>query len=202
MKINHKRVERIYRQEGLSLRLKKRKKSAYMRATIPAPSRRNERWSMDFITDALVNGRKIRSLTIVDDLTRESPGIEVDFSLPGRRVCRVLDRLAEERGLPEVIVCDNGPEFAGKVLDEWAYRKGVKLHFIAPGKPVQNAFIESFNGKFRDECLNEELFFNLRDAKQKIEAWRQDYNTQRPHSALGNISPEEFAKNLTMRLIA
>lgn len=195
--VNRKRTERIYREEKLSLRLKKRKRRpAAARITLPLPERPNQRWSMDFVHDSLWSGRKFRALTIVDDYTRESPAIEVDTSIGGRRICRVLDRLAETRGLPEVIVMDNGPEFIGKALDQWAYEKGVKLHFIQPGKPTQNAYIESFNGKFRDECLNDNWFTTLQQAKEIIEAWRKDYNEERPHSSLGGISPSEFLKKI------
>lgn len=192
--VNHKRVERLYRQEGLSLKRKRRRKSgSHLRVVLPAPSRLNERWSMDFVTDSLVNGRRFRSLTVVDDHSRESIAIEADFSLTGERVARVLERLAQTRGLPNIITVDNGPEFAGKALDAWAYQHGIRLHFIRPGKPVENAYIESFNGRFRDECLNENLFRTLDEARHIIEAWRIDYNRIRPHSALGNLTPEEFA---------
>jgi putative transposase len=146
---------------------------------------------LDFQHDLLATGQRFRSLNIVDDFSRECPAIEVGTSLPGARVVRVLDRLAETRGLPLEIVLDNGPETIGKALDEWAWRNGVRLHFIEPGKPVQNAFIESFNGRFRDECLNENWFLD-----EIIEAWRIDYNTSRPHSALGYATPEEFASSL------
>lgn len=193
--VNHKRVERIYREEGLSLRKRKKKRAtAALRVVLPTPTEPNKRWSMDFVSDQLCDGRKFRSLTIVDDFSRESPAIEVDTSLPGKRVTRVLDRLAETRGLPTAIVVDNGPEFAGSELDSWAHERGVKLCFIRPGKPVENAYIESFNGKFRDECLNEHWFTSIKDAQVKIEAWRKDYNRHRPHSSLGNLSPEEFVK--------
>jgi putative transposase len=192
--VNHKRVDRLYRLEGLSLRKKSRKRRGGRVGRLVAASRINQRWSMDFVSDTLAGGRRFRAFTIVDDCSRESPAIEVDTSLPGARVVRVLDQIAGERGLPEVIVCDNGPEFISKALDRWAYEHGVKLHFIQPGKPTQNAYIESFNGKFRDECLNEHWFVDLADARQKIEAWRLEYNTQRPHSSLGNLTPEEFAK--------
>jgi putative transposase len=153
--INHKRTERIYSEEGLALRRKRRRKGAAgIRVILPLAQRINERWSMDFVTDSIITGRKFRALAIVDDYSRECPAIEVDTSLGGRRVVGVLERLAETRGLPEVITIDNGPEFASRILDEWAYRKGVKLNFIRPGKPIENAYIESFNGRFRDECLN------------------------------------------------
>lgn len=192
--VNHKRVERLYRQEGLSLRRKRRKKSgSHPRVVLPAPSRINERWSMDFVTDSLVNGRRFRALTIVDDYSRECVAIEADFSLTGERVTRILERLAMTRGLPAIITVDNGPEFAGKALDAWAYRHGIKLHFIRPGKPVENAYIESFNGRFRDECLNEHIFRTIDEARVIIESWRDDYNRHRPHSSLGNLTPEEYA---------
>ena len=198
--VNHKRVERLYRAEGLSLRRKRRRKAgSHLRVMLPAPNRVNERWSMDFVTDSLVNGRRFRALTIVDDHSRESVAIEADFSLTGERVARVLERLAQARGLPNIITVDNGPEFAGKALDAWAYQHHIKLHFIRPGKPVENAFIESFNGKFRDECLNENLFTNLDEARYLIETWRGDYNRTRPHSSLGNLTPEEFANQDRVR---
>jgi len=153
--INHKRTERIYHEEGLALRRKKRRKGAAgVRVMIPAAMRANEHWSMDFVSDSIVTGRRFRALTIVDNYTRECPAIEVDTSLGGARVVNVLERLSETRGLPEVITIDNGPEFAGKALDEWAYRKSIKLNFITPGKPVENAYAENFNGRLRDECLN------------------------------------------------
>ncbi len=178
--INHKRTERLYREEGLSLRLKRRRKrSSHLRVVLAAPERINQHWSMDFVSDSLHNGRRFRTLTVVDDLSKECPVLEVDHSLTGQRVTRVLERIALTRGLPEVITVDNGPEFISKAVDAWAYANGVKLHFIQPGKPTQNAYIESFNGKFRDECLNEHVFVSLHDAQQKIETWRQDYNANR-----------------------
>ena len=194
-KVNHKRVERIYAEEGLQVKKRKKKRqTAAVRVAIPTPEKPNVRWSMDFVSDALSDGRKFRCLTVVDDYSRESPVIEVDTSLPGHRVAQILDGLGGSRGLPDVIVCDNGPEFSGGALDWWAHERGVKLAFIRPGKPVENAFIESFNGKFRDECLNENWFVSLKDAQEKIETWRRDYNKNRPHSSLGNLSPEEFLR--------
>ena len=191
--VNHKRTERIYREEGLALRRKRRRKGAAgVRMVIPPPERSNQRWSMDFVADSIVTGRRFRALTIVDDYSRECPTIEVDTSLGGARVVGVLERLADIRGLPEVITVDNGPEFAGKALDEWAYRKGVKLNFIRPGKPIENAFAESFNGRLRDECLNTNWFLNMSHAREVIESRRKDYNTVRPHSSLGGLSPQEF----------
>jgi putative transposase len=180
--VNHKRTERIYREEGLALRRKRRRKS----------TRSNQKWSLDFVADSIVTGRRFRALAIVDDYSRECPAIEVDTSLGGRRVVGVLERLADIRGMPEIITVDNGPEFAGKALDEWAYRKDIKLNFIRPGKPIENAFAESFNGRLRDECLNDNWFLSLKHAREVIEAWRKDYNTARPHSALGGLAPQEF----------
>ena len=147
---------------------------------------------MDFVSDFTAEGRRLKILTVVDDFTRYCMAVEVDTSIPGARLVQVLEQLSEEHGLPQVIVTDNGPEFTGKALDTWAYQHNVKLDFIRPGKPVENAFIESFNGKFRDECLNEHWFLDLKDAREKIAEWRADYNTFRPHSSLGDLTPEEF----------
>ena len=154
---------------------------------------------MDFMLDTLADGRGFRTLNVVDDFTRECVAIEVDRSLPGLRVVRVLDRLAETIGLPEVLVMDNGPEFNGRALDTWAYARGVQLRFIRPGKPIENAFVESFNGKFRDECLNEHWFVSVAEARTLIEAWRVDYNTVRPHSGLKGATPEQFANSDRVR---
>ena len=193
--VNHKRVERLYREEGLQVRCRRRRKRvAVARQPRPAPSRPGQRWSMDFVHDTLADGRQFRCLTIVDDYTRECPAIAVDFGLSGVVVARVLDQLATTRGLPQTIVVDNGPEFAGKALDLWAHQRGLELDFITPGKPVQNAFVESFNGKFRDECLSEHWFLSLADARQAIETWRREYNDERPHSSLGRRTPSEFAQ--------
>lgn len=195
MAANHKRIYRLYTEEGLKVRRKRKKLRSQVRtAPMLVPSRVNERWSMDFMSDCLATGRRFRTLNIVDDLTRECPAIEVDTSLTGARVVRVLDKLAILRDLPDTIVIDNGSEFTGRTLDAWANKHGVKLHFIDPGKPVQNAYIESFNGKFRDECLDLHWFTDLADAKEKIESWRVEYNQVRPHSSLGNTTPEAFAE--------
>ena len=193
--VNHKRVHRIYREAGLQVRRRRRKRLTQAdRAPLAVPSRRRERWSMDFTVDTLADGRGFRTLNIVDDFTRECMAIEVDRSLPGLRVARVLDRLHATTGLPQAIVVDNGPEFAGRTLDAWAYAHGVTLRFIRPGKPIENAYVESFNGKFRDECLNEHWFISLADAKAVIEAWRVDYNGVRPHSSLNGATPDQFAR--------
>jgi putative transposase len=192
-KINHKRVYRLYVEEQLWVRKRRRKRRlAVPRIAMLVPKQMNEVWSLDFVSDALVSGRRFRALTIADDFTREALAIEVDTSLGGVRVTRVLDRLQQERGLPLQIRSDNGPEFISKAVEQWAYEHGIEWHFIAPGKPIENAYIESFNARFRDECLNENWFINLADARQKIELWRQDYNQRRPHSALGYRTPEEF----------
>jgi putative transposase len=194
--VNHKRTERIYREEGLSLRKRKRKKvAAQERVIMPVPTCPNEKWSMDFVSDSIVTGRRFRALVIVDDYSRECPVIEVDTSLGGHRIVTVLDRLAEMRGLPAVIAMDNGPEFTSKALDEWAYNRKVKLNFIRPGKPVENACAESFIGRLRDECLNENWFISLRNARDTIESWRVDYNENRPHTSLGGLTPKEFMEN-------
>jgi hypothetical protein len=173
------------------MRRRRRKQvAASPRQAIVLPTRANERWSMDFMADMLADGRTFRTLNIVDDFTREALAIEVGRSIPGQRVVRVLERITKARGLPRAIVLDNRPEFTSRVLDQWAYRCGVELRFIQPGKPVQNAFVESFNGKFRDECLNASWFVSLADAIQAIAAWRLDYTRHRPHSALGGLTPE------------
>ncbi|HEX2443828.1 MAG TPA: IS3 family transposase [Vicinamibacterales bacterium] len=194
--VNHKRVYAVYRAASLQVRRRRRKRlTRAQRVPLPVPSRRGERWSMDFMADTLADGRGFRTLNIVDDFTRECVAIEVDRSLPGLRVVRVLDRLADTVGLPEILVMDNGPEFSGRALDTWASARGVQLRFIRPGKPIENAFVESFNGKFRDECLNEHWFASVADARALIEAWRVDYNTVRPHSALHGATPEQFANS-------
>jgi putative transposase len=195
MAANHKRVYRLYREEGLAMRLRQRRRIRWSGAVAkPAASQPNQRWSMDFVSDCVSTGKVIRMLTIVDDCTRECPAIEVDTSLGGLRVRRVLDRIASERGLPEAIVVDNGPEFRGRALAAWSEERDVRLEFIQPGKPVQNAYVESFNGRLRDECLNANWFTSLSDARRKIETWRQDYNEERPHSSLDYLPPAEFAR--------
>lgn len=193
--VNTKRVYRIYVEERLVVRRRKRRRRicAQARVLLSAPIRLNETWTMDFLQDALANGRKFRTLSIEDAFSREMLAIEVDTSLPALRVVRVLEKLRMERGLPERIVIDHGTEFTSKALDQWAYDNKVKLHFITPGRPMENGYIESFHGKFREECLNQHWFLTLDDARETIEAWRTDYNQVRPHSALGYLTPEEFA---------
>jgi len=192
--VNHKRLYRLYRAAGLQVQRRRRKRrSAGERIMLPPLSAPVQRWSMDFMRDTLADGRAFRTLNIVDDFTRECVAIEVDRSLPGVRVVRVLERLRIGGLLPPTIVVDNGPEFIGRALDAWAYAHGITLRFIRPGKPVENAYIESFNGKFRDECLNEHWFATVVEAQTLIEAWRLDYNHVRPHSALGGLPPAAFA---------
>ncbi len=200
--VNHKRVERLYAEEGLQLpkRHKKLRRSFSRVMPVATPTGPMQRWSMDFVHDSLQDGRRFRTLTIVDQFSRECPAIVVDTSVSGQRVTRVLEELAEVTGLPQVIVMDNGPEFTSKAMLGWARQRGVKLHFIDPGKPTQNAYIESFNGKFRDECLNGQWFNNLQEARRAIEEWRQDYNLARPHSSLGYLAPETFRQHHELSL--
>ncbi|MFP5212287.1 MAG: IS3 family transposase, partial [Acidobacteriota bacterium] len=190
--VNHKRVERLYREEGLQLPRRRKRARSERKSPLGAPEGPNQRWSMDFKSDSLSDGRRFRTLNIVDDFTRECVAIEVDTSLSGARVVRVLDSIGKERGFPQVIVSDNGPEFTSRALLGWCESTGVRMHFIDPGKPVQNAFIESFNGKFRDECLNEHWFLNLPHAPDLIGGWRKEYNEDRPHSSLGYLTPQAF----------
>lgn len=193
--VNHKKVYRLYRAEGLTVRRRQRKKlAAGTRVVLSPPTQANQRCSLDFMHDTLANGRTFRVLNIVDDHTREALVVEVDTSLSGARVVRVLERLARTRGLPTTLVCDNGPELTGKVLEAWAYQRGVQLHFIRPGKPNENPFVESFNGRMRDECLNEHWFVDLADARATIEPGRIDYNEVRPQSSLDGRTPTEYAQ--------
>lgn len=196
--VNVKRTYRIYRQAGLAVRKRSRKRIGLTeRVALTLPDQPNDTWSMDFVHDGLADGRRIRCLNIVDDYTKETLAIEVDTSLSGLRVARVLDRIALHRPLPRRLRVDHGPEFTGLAMDAWAYQRGVTLAFTQPGKPTQNAYIESFNGKFRDECLNDNWFTSLREARVLIETWRQDYNQTRPHSSLNNLTPCEFAARHT-----
>ena len=198
--INVKRTWRIYREEGLAVRKRRRKK-------LPVPERQplvraeqpNEVWSMDFVFDELANGRKVKTLTVVDDCTKESVQIAVDTSIPALYVTRVLDQVKAERGLPKVIRTDNGPEFAGRTMQDWAAKNQVELRFIQPGKPVQNAYIESFNSRFRDECLSQHWFASLSHMRSVIDNWREDYNHHRPHSTLAYLPPAKFAAQCRQR---
>jgi putative transposase len=195
-RVNHKKVERIYREEGLLLRRRARKKAtAVPRVALPTPTQPGLCYAMDFVHDRLATGRRFKCFTMTDPYSKEVPVIEVDGSIGGERVCRILDRVFVRRPMPEVLMLDNGPEFAGNALDAWADQHRVTLHFIQPGKPVQNAFIESFNGKFRDECLNEHWFLTLQEAQVVIEAWRREYNEERTHSTIGDVTPMEFIKH-------
>lgn len=194
-KINHKRVYRLYREEGLHLRIKyRRKRASYVRVPLSAPNQANEQWTMDFVSDQLFDGRRFRVLTVVDKFTRECVLMKADFSLTGHKVARALEMAGKEHPLPSVITVDNGSEFVGKDIDNWAYWRGIKLDFIRPGKPMENAYIESFNGRLRDECLNDQIFISLQDAEDKLEKWRVDYNDCRPHGSLDNLTPNEFIK--------
>ena len=191
---NHKKVYRVYREEGLQVRKRKKKRTrSQPRRPLQTPSMLNERWSMDFVSDFLQDGRRFRVLNVIDDFSSECVAVEVGVSIPGERVARCLDLVALERGLPKAIVIDNGPEFTSRALDQWAYKRGVELHFIEPGKPNQNAFVESFNGRMRDECLNENWFVDLTDAEAKIAAWRDDYNNLRGRKVAGWKTPAEVA---------
>jgi putative transposase len=192
---NHKRIHRLYQSERLQVKLRRRRKQRLDRGgDRPAPPMTpNQRWSMDFVHDRMESGRALRLLTVVDDHTRECPWIEADTSLSGIRVTRILDQLVELRGRPASLLTDNGPEFTGVALEQWCHDHDVRHCFITPGKPTQNAYVESFNGKLRDECLNENLFVNLSHARELIESFRQDYNEVRPHSSLGGLTPAEYA---------
>jgi len=196
-RVNHKRVYRLYKEECLSLRFKrpKRRVSAAHRLERPELNAINQCWSMDFVADQLFNGRRIRALTIVDNFSRECLAIPVAHSIKGEDVVMTMNAIKQfAKRAPQRIQVDNGSEFISKALDKWAYENDVTLDFSRPGKPTDNAFIESFNGSFRDECLNTNWFLSLQDAKEKIEAWRHDYNEFRPHSSLNNLTPNEFAR--------
>lgn len=193
-------VYRLYKEEGLGLRKRPpgRRRAVVHRQERFRPSGPNQVWALDFVSDQLCDGRRFRSLTIVDIYTRESLAIEVSQSLKGEDVVRVLSRLKEQRGVPKVLFCDNGSEFTGQMMDMWAYRNGVKIDFSRPGKPTDNAYVESFNGSFRDECLDTNWFQSLHEARQAIEAWRREYNESRPHRALANRTPTEFASQIAV----
>ena len=199
--VNHKRVYRIYGEEGLHLRRRRPRRhvSAARRVERPAASSTNECWSMDFVSDELFDGHRFRALTVVDNFTRECLAIEPGRSLRGPDVVAVMDRLGYDHGVPARLQCDNGSEFISKVLDRWAYDHGVVMDFSRPGKPTDNALVESFNGTLRDECLNINWFLSMEDAREKIERWRVDYNEFRPHSSLGDLTPQQFAEQNTTR---
>jgi putative transposase len=198
--VNIKRVRRLYRQENLMVHKRKRKKVAPGdRQPLIRPSRANEVWSMDFVFDRLADGRSLKCLTVVDDATQESVTIAPDTAISGTYVTRLLERIKVERGLPKVIRSDNGREFCGRAMAIWAHDNNVALRFIEPGKPNQNAYVESFNGRLRDECLNEHWFTSLAHARTLIEEWRRDYNEQRPKKVLGGVPPAVYAARLQLR---
>lgn len=200
--VNHKRVERLYTEENLKLKRRKRKKVPVGdRQPLVRPEMPDEVWSMDFVFDRSADGRIIKNLAIVDDATHESVWLRPERAISGVRVTRILDELAITRGLPKVIRTDNGKEFCGRAMLTWAHQHNVTLRLIEPGKPNQNAFIESFNGRFRDECLNEHWFLNLEHARVIIEAWRTEYNEERPKKALGGLTPTAYAKQLAMKSV-
>jgi putative transposase len=193
--MNHKKLRRLYREEGLQVRRRGgRKRALGTRVPLALPPGRNQRWSLDFVSDALADGRRFRILTVVDEFTRECLALLPDSSLPGARVARELDTVIAARGRPAMCVSDNGTEFTSMAILHWAQQKHVQWHYIAPGKPQQNAFIESFNGRLRDELLNETLFTSLHHARELLTLWKDDYNNVRPHSALGHLPPAIYAK--------
>lgn len=197
--VNHKRIYRLYRQEGLSLRLKSRKKRvSLLRPTKVEAQSPNEHWSMDFVADQLADGRRFRVLTLVDNFSRVSPAIRAERSMGGEKVVEVLEEAVQKHAgvYPKVISVDNGPEFTSKALDEWAHRRGVKLQFSRPATPTDNPYIESFNGRLREECLNQHWFESMEEARGILERWRMEYNTERPHSALDNRTPTENLRYL------
>lgn len=195
--MNHKKLRRLYREEKLQVRKRGgRKRALGSRRPMVLPSRINERWSLDFVSDAFTDGRRFRVLAVIDDYSRECLGLVADTSLSGGRVVRELDVIIAKRGRkPSTIVSDNGTEFTSMAILKWCQDTKVDWHYIAPGKPMQNGFVESFNGSFRDECLNETLFSTLTDARHNINHWKEDYNVTRPHSSLGNLTPREYAQN-------
>lgn len=198
---NHKRVHRVYSKANLQIRKRvKKNKIRHLRLVLPQVTRPNQRWSMDFVHDVLSSGRRFRCFNLVDDFTHECILIKVDRSLKSEKLVAAFNVLKLYRQLPEEIVCDNGPELISQNMDIWAYQNNVKLKFIQPGKPTQNAFVESFNGKFRNECLSQHWFLNIEEAQREIEAWRKDYNEQRPHRSLKMKTPNQFAKEYELML--
>lgn len=189
-------IYRLYKEEGLALRKKqpKRRKMVVQREARFRPTGANQAWSLDFVSDQLTDGKKMRALTVVDVFTREALAIDIGYRLRGEHVIATLNRLVAQRARPKCLFADNGSEFTGRMVDMWAYHHGVKMDFSRPGKPTDNAFVESFNGSLRDECLNVHWFDSIEDAKVIIEAWRHDYNESRPHMALNNVSPAVFAQ--------
>jgi len=199
-RVNYKRVERLYRLEQLHIRRRRRKKIPVgERQPLIRPGQANEVWSMDFAFDRVASGRTIKCLVVVDDATHESVAIVPEHTIGGDHLTRILDSICAQRGKPAIIRTDNGPEFTGKAMLTWAHRNGIALRLIEPGKPNQNAYVESFNGRFRDECLNEHWFVSLAHARAVIEAWRQEYNDERPKKSLGGMTPSQYAKQLAAR---
>ena len=191
---NHKKLFRIYGEEDLSVKKRKgRKKATGTRGSLPVADSINQVWSLDFVSDAFSDGRRFRVLSIVDQCSRECPALPSDTSMPGTRVVRELDAVIAKRSKPKTIISDNGPEFTSRAVLEWAARREIEWHYITPGRPMENGYTESFNDKLRDECLNENWFTSLDEAREILEAWRIDYNSVRPHSSLGYMTPEEFA---------
>lgn len=198
--VNQKKLRRLYREEKLQVRKRGRRKRALgTRRPMVLPNTINERWSLDFVSDAFTDGRRFRVLAVVDDYSRECLALVADTSLSGLRITRELDTIIQRRGQPATIVSDNGTEMTSMAVLKWCQETGIEWHYIAPGKPMQNAFVESFNGSFRDECLNETLFSSLPQARQQITKWKEDYNKERPHSSLGNITPNEFAMKMVLQ---
>lgn len=199
-RVNYKRVERLYRLERLHIRRRRRKKIPVgERQPLIRPGKANEVWSMDFVFDREASGRSIKCLVVVDDATHESVAIVAEHAIGGEHLTRILDGICAQRGTPAVIRTDNGAEFTGKAMLNWAHRRGIALRLIEPGKPNQNAYVESFNGRFRDECLNEHWFTSLAHARALIETWRQEYNNERPKKSLGGLTPAQYAKQLAVR---
>jgi putative transposase len=195
--VNHKRVDRLYAEAGLQVRRRKRKKVPVSdRQPLGRPERANQVWSMDFVFDRTAEGRAIKCLTVIDDATHEAVAVVPERAIGGYALTRILDRLVAQRGLPQAIRTDNGREFCGRAMLTWAHERGVRLFLIQPGKPNQNAYIESFNGRLRDECLNEHWFVSLAHAAVIIEAWRREYNEERPKKSLGGLTPSAYAQQL------
>lgn len=202
MVVNHKRVDRLYAVAGLQIKKRKRKKVPVAdRHPLERPQKADVVWSMDFVFDRTAEGRSIKNLTIIDDATHEAVAIIPERAISGQMLTRILDGLAQTRGLPQAIRTDNGKEFCGRAMLDWAHARGVRLYLIEPGKPNQNAYIESFNGRFRDECLNEHWFTSLQHAKVVIESWRREYNEERPKESLGGMTPAAYAKTLALKCV-
>lgn len=197
LRVNHKRIYRLYREDGLTLRVKRRRRrAASPRNALPPATKPWQRWAMDFVSESTTDGHRFRILTLIDTVSRKAPGVVVERSISGARVVRFLEEVAGRHGYPEGITVDNGPEFISNALDQWAHAHGVQLLFSRPGKPVDNAFIESFNGRLRDECLNTNWFYGLEQAREVLAEWIDDYNTCRPHSSLDGLTPAEYEQQL------